>query len=47
MSNESQQYEEDTNEQNAEDYGVLTLANHILETLGQNFAIDDEEYLYK
>ncbi len=32
---------------NQENYGILTLANHILESLGQDFTINEEEYLYK
>lgn len=36
-----------TCEQQSNEYGVLTLANHILDSLGQDIVIDDDVYLYK
>jgi hypothetical protein len=36
-----------TSEQQGSEYGVLTLANHILDALGQDIVIDDDVYLYK
>ena len=43
MNNEKQ---EENTDSNAE-YGVLTLANHILDALGQEIVIDQEQHLFK
>lgn len=34
-------------QQQESEYGVLTLANHILEALGQELILDDPLYLFK
>lgn len=38
---------ENNNEEEQQDYNILSLANHILESLDQDFTLDNEDYLYK
>ncbi len=47
-SNSFNQLGHDANdEEEQQDYNALSLANHILESLGQDFTLDNEDYLYK
>lgn len=40
-------YEEVNENIEDNDYGILTLANEILQTLGQNIILENNEYLFE
>ena len=39
--------DEGKDDQQVTDFNVLTLANHILEALGQDFVIEEDVHLFK